>query len=123
MLEQLNIPASTRGGRYYVYLLCYPNEKVFYVGKGTGRRVDAHERICRLILKKNKMTLLSHKDKVMIEIWDTGGEVLKKIVFRTDDEQEAFRIESMIIDHFGLERLTNETYGHYHTKKKHKRTV
>jgi hypothetical protein len=30
--------------KYYVYTLTYSDEKVFYVGKGVGQRIVAHER-------------------------------------------------------------------------------
>lgn len=32
---------------FYVYTLAYPDSKVFYVGKGTGKRIDDHEREAR----------------------------------------------------------------------------
>ena len=30
-------------GQFYVYTLAYPDGKVFYVGKGSGYRIDQHE--------------------------------------------------------------------------------
>lgn len=114
------IPESVKGGKWYVYFLCYPDGRVFYVGKGTGNRVDAHEANCRRILRLNRLTYLEHKDKVMIDIWDNGGEVLKRIVYRTDNEQDAFTVEAHLIMHFGLHKLTNKTYGH-RTRKRPRR--
>jgi len=99
-------------GRYYVYELINPlTDRVFYVGKGTKDRVSSHEKETRAILKSGRMMRLHHKHKVILEIWDAGQEVRQNIVWRTDDEEEAFQVESRHINWYGLERLTNETYG------------
>ena len=108
-------------GKYYVYLLSYPNipevfgrlaGTVFYVGKGCGNRVNSHEQVTRVILKKNRPMLLKHKHKVIIHIWDSGYQVVQTILGRTDDEMTAYLAESHYIDAHGLENLTNATYGH-----------
>lgn len=106
-------------GRYYVYELRYPQEdvfgwmsgKVFYIGKGTRERVLAHEKETRRILKSGRMMNLKHKHKVIIEIWDAGYDVHQVIVYRTDDEYDAYMFESDLIKRVGLERLTNSTFG------------
>lgn len=107
-------------GRYYVYRLHYPDDhhafgllagRVFYVGKGTRDRVLAHERETRAILKSGRLMLLKHKHKTIIGIWDAGYDVVQEIIFRTDDEDEAFAVESAEIDRIGLAHLTNATYG------------
>lgn len=104
-----------------MYFLDYPNEpevfghnagKTFYVGKGTKDRVLTYEKETRSILKSGRKMKLKHKHKVIIEIWDAGYDVIQQIVYRTDDEQEAYEIESRAIDEIGLEHLTNSTYGH-----------
>lgn len=100
-----------RYGKYYVYQLCYPDERVFYVGKGTGERMYAHARMARAKLKACKPWLLDHKEKVIIGIWDTGGDVVYKVVFRSDDEEAVFMEEDKWIRHYGLEHLTNQTYS------------
>lgn len=108
------------GGRYYVYELYYPMDvlsfgknagRVFYVGKGVNGRVDAHEARVRAILKRNRPMMLKHKDKVIIEIWDAGGQVGQRIVFRSDNEEEAYEAEARLIEYYGIERLTNATFG------------
>lgn len=107
--------------RYYVYELRYPDDRrvfgllagrVFYVGKGTGNRVDAHEKETRAILKRGNAMLLSAKHKTILWIWDNGYQVGKSFPLRTDNEDEAFAVESALIKQYGLEYLTNETYGH-----------
>lgn len=107
-------------GRYYVYRLHYPDDahvfghlagKTFYVGKGTRDRILAHERETRAILKSGRGMLLKHKHKVILSIWDAGYDVVQEVIHRTDDEEEAFLVESEEIDRIGLARLTNATYG------------
>lgn len=83
-----------------------------YVGKGTKDRVLAHEKETRAILKSGRMMRMKHKHKVIHEIWKTGYDVVQQIVYRTDDEQEAYAMEYKAIDDFGLENLTNATYEH-----------
>lgn len=79
--------------KYYVYMLAYPESMggaVFYVGKGTGYRVSSHEAETR-----NGGT--SKKHDIIRSIWNAGEQVVKDIVFETDDEQEAFTHESELI--------------------------
>lgn len=107
-------------GRFYVYHLRYPYDlevfghnagRIFYTGKGSGERLLNHERETRRILKANRLMELHHKHKVIIEIWDAGFDVVQEIVYRTDDEEDAYQAESHHIREIGLDRLTNETYG------------
>jgi hypothetical protein len=91
-------------GRYYVYVHMYPNGAVFYVGKGTGARIDDHEREAR-----NGMQ--SHKCNVIRKIWAEGGQVIKQKVAYFDTEQDAYRLEMLLIKFFGRENLTNYTDG------------
>lgn len=104
-------------GLYYVYELKDPRfnpHKVFYVGKGTEDRMYEHEKELRRLLKRGRSGAmrLSCKHKRILEILDAGESVRYSIIFRTDNEAEAYRVESAYIDRIGLERLTNETYGY-----------
>ena len=114
-------PGKEMRGRYYVYYLRYPHDeevfgrmagKVFYVGKGTKERILAHEKETRAILKANRLMLLKHKHKVIIQIWDAGFDVVQEIIYRTDDEEAAYQAEAHGIREIGLAHLTNETPGH-----------
>lgn len=106
----LGIESTT--GYYYVYELIDPRTgSTFYVGKGTGNRMYAHAEETRRILKSGRMMKLSCKHKRILEIWDAGFEVIYHQPHHTDDEERAFQEESKLIKHYGLERLTNETYG------------
>jgi hypothetical protein len=83
----------TKGGTFYVYLLLRPNDQPFYVGKGIGDRIGDHEREAR---KGHEC----HRCRVIRKIWRNGGEVGRQIIFHTDNEQEAYRIEAATIARF-----------------------
>lgn len=113
--EQLGFDGH-KNGKYYVYKLVDPRfdpPRVFYVGKGTGNRMYQHEKDMRrfLLTRAGKMSMRP-KHKRILEIIDDGYSVVYEVGFRTDDEEEAYQVESKIIDKIGLEHLTNETYGH-----------
>jgi len=89
----------------YVYTLAYPDGKVFYVGKGTGDRIDDHER-------QAKNGIKSHKCSVIRKIWKEGGQVLQQKVAMFDTEEEAYQFEIHLIAFFGgKENLTNKADG------------
>jgi len=85
---------------HYVYELVRPDGRVFYVGKGQGRRIYAHEQEARRGHK-------CHKCWIIRKIWRDGGEIGKRYIFSTDNETEAFRFEARVIMAYGLENLAN----------------
>lgn len=90
--------------RFYVYTLARPDGRIFYVGKGTRTRINAHEAEAR-----NGCSC--HKCCVIRKIWQNGGEVRRKIVFYTNDELEAYRREVQVIAQIGLVNLANVAPG------------
>ncbi|HOZ53213.1 MAG TPA: GIY-YIG nuclease family protein [bacterium] len=89
---------------YYVYLLADQNNNVFYIGKGTGNRINHHFK--ELIDKDSKKT---DKIKQIIKL----GKNVKKIILRHGlTENEALAVENALIDYIGLENLTNIVKGH-----------
>lgn len=88
----------------------FANE-IFYVGKGKGNRVFAHEKEANRILRSGRMMELSHKDKVIWRLWQAGMEVAHEIIAYELTEDEAYELESARIREIGLENLTNATYG------------
>jgi hypothetical protein len=58
---------------FYVYALARPNTKVFYVGKGTKRRVFHHENEARAGHN-------CHKCNVIRKVWKEGGEIQRYIL-------------------------------------------
>jgi hypothetical protein len=110
-------------GEYYVYALIDPRfQRPFYIGKGSKDRGFQHERDMRRLMRKGTpgaMMALSCKHKRILEILDSGvidsscteNCIPVEILFRTDEEGEAYRVERHYIAEAGIERLTNETYG------------
>lgn len=88
--------------KYYVYTYVYPVSMggvVFYVGKGTGNRIDIHE-------LEAKRGYTSKKHDIIRSILNAGEQVVKSIVFETDDEHEAFAYEYKLIKQYAP-TLTN----------------
>jgi len=88
---------------YYVYLYVDPRtDKPFYVGKGLKRRILAH-------LDETRDSL---KVQTIRELQRAGLEPrLEVLTHGLRNEETAFRIESAVIDLFGLGELTNEVRG------------
>jgi hypothetical protein len=101
-------PSTSTQIKHYVYALCYPDDRVFYIGKGTHHnRIDEHEREARRGKTHN-----SHKVNVIRKIWADEGQVKKKILACFATDQEACMYETALI--FGMRpygNLTNITDG------------
>lgn len=97
---------------FYVYALIDPrNEKVFYIGKGTGNRVFSHEIESGKTPKSEKTKL--HKIQ---EIEKDGFAVKRLIVNWGLSEVEAFASEATLINLLNYipdMKLTNEVSGHH----------
>ena len=91
--------------QYYVYQLIDPrNSKPFYVGKGKGERMYAHER-------EAEGKSQHPKCRVIREIKELGYVIEYKILKRFEDEAEAYLYEAQVILDIGLENLTNLMHG------------
>lgn len=108
--------------KYYVYELSYPEsmgDAVFYVGKGSSRktwkgevdRIDEHEKQAMQPDKVKRWGRNVEKCQVIQSIWANGEQVVKRKVFWTDIEQEAYAYESKLIEKYGIENLTNKPRG------------
>ena len=97
---------------FYVYALIDPrNEKVFYIGKGTGNRVFSHE------IESGK-SRESEKKKIqqIREIENSGHSVKRLIVNWGLSENEAFVAEATLINLLNRMpdiQLANEVSGHH----------
>ncbi len=97
---------------FYVYALIDPrNEKVFYIGKGTGNRVFSHEIESGKTPKSEKAKL--HK----IQEIEKDGFVVKRLIVNWGlSEVEAFASEATLINLLNYipdMKLTNEVSGHH----------
>lgn len=120
LLESQNSPTITSFSEkaieslngFYVYALIDPrNEKVFYIGKGTGNRVFSHE------IESGK-SRESEKKKIqqIREIENSGYSVKRLIVNWGLSENEAFVAEATLINLLNRMPdilLTNEVSGHH----------
>lgn len=99
-------------GKYYVYEQAYPDDfldqalagTIFYVGKGTGNRIDFHEEAARgMHFDANQQ-----KCAIIREIQAQGKQVVKRKVYETDVEMDAYPYEWILIHLiYGAENLTN----------------
>ncbi|WP_051449049.1 GIY-YIG nuclease family protein [Tolumonas lignilytica] len=108
MSEELLPVEDKKLKKYYVYELVDPmTNEVFYVGKGQEYRVEQHE-----IEAKNEEAN-SKKIKKIHDITQQGYEVIKRIIGRFDEENEAFSVEATLIHWvYGKNNLTNIAGGH-----------
>ena len=84
---------STNDG-FYIYVLRRPDGRPFYVGKGIGDRVLAHENEAR---HPNDRKSNAYKLNVIRSIWRSDESVVYEIDFITEDEDVAYARESEII--------------------------
>ena len=95
---------SEIGGKFYVYTLS-DTEKVFYVGKGSGKRLQTtlnpNFGNTKSTYKSNKLKKLYQEHKI----------VVPSVLFTTNNEAKAFEVERELIKYFGKENLCNLTEG------------
>jgi hypothetical protein len=97
------MPARVK--QFYVYGLIDPRTNLpFYIGKGSGNRVDQHE----VEARAGKQ---SHKCNYIRELWREGCEVSKVTYKAFKSEKAAFKYEEALISEVGLDNLTNICAG------------
>lgn len=96
----------------YVYFLRYPESMggvIFYIGKGTGRRINVHE----VEAKTLPATIDNpHKIHTIRKIWGQGEQVIKTKFASFDTDSEAYLYEFALIFFMqGYGNLTNIAEG------------
>lgn len=95
---------------YYVYFLISPVDgKVFYIGKGKGNRMRKHVHLAKMNKVSNGNDYLFRKIKSILENF---SDVEYRVVWKTDNEIEAYEKEQEYISEFGLENLCNISLGY-----------
>jgi hypothetical protein len=109
---------------YYVYLLLDPvqGNTPFYVGKGTGTRVNSHvAEVRRMLTLESSLPagtaagagLPSVKRRRIMDILGSSLAPIELIVARFETEDEAFAVEATLINLvYGFDNLTNLNRGH-----------
>ena len=88
---------------FYVYSLIDPrNNKIFYIGKGSGNRVFQH---CEAALQEDEESL---KLNLIRDIIASGSKVEHFILRHKLSKKEAFQIESVLIDFLTYPKFNTE---------------
>jgi len=96
--------------KYYVYeLINSIDGKIIYVGKGTRYRMYIHVRRAKKNdVQNSKNPKLLNKISSII---DNGGTILYNIIYRTDDDIDAYTKETDRINELGISNLCNIKVG------------
>ncbi len=93
--------ANRTSHNFYVYTLAYPDETVFYVGKGCGKRIDDHERLAC----KGHASLACD---VIRSLWMDNKDILKSKIYTGLTWNQAVWLEQATIDLYGMQHLVNK---------------
>jgi len=106
---------------YYVYVLLDDKGKPFYVGKGQGNRAFHHTGEVKRVLSKQVLPIeteelgsvsLSSKQSKIKDLLSSGKEPNILIVGRFETEEEAFSVETVLINFvYGYDELLNKSRG------------
>lgn len=98
---------------YYTYALISPlTNRVFYIGKGKGGRVYHHEK------NAHKPIGNAAKNAEILKCHSSGEAITHLILSKHKDEQMAYSVESLLIDEFGIDNLTNSSKAEMTARKK-----
>lgn len=89
---------------YYVYTLSYPDGKIFYIGKGKNHRIYDH-------LSEARNQCQCRKCHIIRAIWRAKHQIQLDIIFTSEDEDEAFLYEKILIKRHQHKRLVNKAPG------------
>lgn len=93
----------------YVYTLAYQNGTVFYVGKGSGDRVQSH-----FYEASGSRTSVSRVATVIRQIWQRGEKVVVRKPITDVDDIFALQMEKHYITLHKSEHLVNQDWHATH---------
>lgn len=82
-------------GSYYLYCLRKPSGEMFYVGKGSGGRINQH--FCPSSLSRSDSPIKNN----IINKYGVDN-IYREILCYFDDESEAYEMESLVIEELGI---------------------
>ncbi|XP_036065341.1 ankyrin repeat and LEM domain-containing protein 1 [Onychomys torridus] len=88
-------------------------QAIFYVGKGTRARPDAHLWEA-LGYRERPGKKACPKVRRILDIWDSGRGVISLHCFQHVVAVEAYTREACLLDALGIQTLTNQKQGHYY---------
>lgn len=91
---------------FYVYEFAYSDGTVFYVGKGSGDRIQSH-----LYDARSKRPNVSRVALTIRAIWQRGEKVIIRKVYNNISDQEATDLETEVIERYGYEHLVNSPWA------------
>lgn len=93
--------------QFYVYALIDPRDQsIIYIGKGKGKRWQAHESNAR-----NNVIRNAKKHVKLLELFAVGRAPQAYFLAVCETEKKAYAVERAFIEAIGLKRLTNATRG------------
>jgi hypothetical protein len=92
--------------KFYIYLLKSSiDDKILYIGKGSGKRMYKHVQIAKGNSTNRKRN--PHLYNTISKIISNNGYIKYEIVFETDIEDYAYIKEKEFIDNIGIDNLCN----------------
>lgn len=116
-MREHSMSSSISTKRFYVYTLGHPNGMIFYVGKGSGKRVQSH------LGEARKGDCHCDKCKFIRKIWKDKLEVQIEIVFETDSGSEALEQERACIYRLRRTNPLCNWQGYDHPRAPHQATA
>jgi hypothetical protein len=93
--------------KYYVYMLINSLDgKIFYIGKGKGKRVSQHVKNAKAKRIDNAI-----KHQAIVDVLSSGGKVIEYIFASNLNESQAYALEGSLIKTFMNHGLTNISNG------------
>jgi hypothetical protein len=119
MIIHESIQAIFDSGKPYVYELCFPSGKPFYVGKGRYKRASIHIQEAL----QGKTMIRSEKYEVIRSILKRKQEVIIRIDSVHETDAQALNREQLLIFEYGRRENQSGSLTNIHTKTTRKSLI